>query len=109
MSDPSSTVRTNGAGAAAVLAAGVGSLALGVLAVAGDLVPKFGRAMIFYKPTGLLSGVTTTAIMMWLAAWALLHARWRGRDVEMRGVGIAAFVLLCVAVLLTFPPVEHFF
>lgn len=105
----SSAEKANGAGAAAVLAAGIGSVALAVLSMAGDLIPAFGRAMIFYKPTGPLSGVTTTAILIWLATWAFLHARWRGRDVGMRGVAIAAFVLLCVALVLTFPPMEHFF
>ena len=47
----------NGPGAAAVLAAGIGSLALGVFAFAGDASPPIGRAFNIWNPTGPLSGV----------------------------------------------------
>jgi hypothetical protein len=97
-------VRPNGAGAAAVFAAGIGSLVLAVVAIGAERIPELGHTMNFYKPTGPLSGVTTTAILLWLAIWAFLHARWRKRTVGMGRIGVTAFVLLCVAVLLTFPP-----
>jgi hypothetical protein len=96
--------RPNGAGAAAVLAAGMGSFALGALAVWADHSAAIKSAMIFWKPTGPLSGVTTLAIAAWLVAWANLHFGWRRNDVALRPVLGAALVLLALGLLLTFPP-----
>ncbi|HBK05373.1 MAG TPA: hypothetical protein DDZ81_05855 [Acetobacteraceae bacterium] len=93
-----------GPGAAAILAAGIGSLALGVFSFAGDAVPAINRAFIFWQPSGALSGVTITAIVIWLVSWFGLSRRWAGRDVALGTVNVAAFVMLVVALLLTFPP-----
>ncbi|HEY1767887.1 MAG TPA: hypothetical protein VGG26_09540 [Terracidiphilus sp.] len=93
----------NGPGAAAVLAAGVGSFAVGLFAVAADKSAAMKGWMIFSKPTGPLSGVTTSAIVVWLIAWILLHARWRGKTVALRPVNMAALLLLALGLLLTFP------
>jgi len=95
---------TNGPGAAAVLAAGVGAAALGVFAVLGDMWPAFKKLMIFYKPTGPLSGVTTSAVIVWLLAWAVLEWRWKQKTVRIGRVTVVACVLLVVGLLLTFPP-----
>jgi hypothetical protein len=62
-------------------------------------------AMIFSKPTGPVSGVTTTAIALWPLAWLVLQIGWRGKNVAVRPVLGAAFVLLALSLLLTFPPV----
>lgn len=95
----------NGSGAAAVLAAGLGALVLAVLAVAADRIPAVQHAMVFYSPTGPLSGVTTSAIVIWLIAWFALDRTWRNRTVAMRAVGVAALTMLVLSLLLTFPPV----
>ena len=95
----------NGAGAAAILAAGIGCAVLGILATAGDIWASIGRALNIYNPTGTLSGVTTFAIIIWLVAWAVLGNMWRGRNVEMSRVGLLSFVGLAIGFLLTFPPV----
>jgi len=99
---------STGPGAAAILATGVGALALGVLAFAGDAVRSFGRAMIFWPPSGPLSGVTTVAIVVWLGVWAILARRWARRDVNLVPINIAAFLMLAAGLLLTFPPVMDF-
>ena len=49
----------NGPAAAAILAAGIGCAALGILAFAGDASDTIGRLLNIYNPTGTLSGVTT--------------------------------------------------
>jgi hypothetical protein len=100
---------TNGSGAAAILAAGVGAMALGVMAVAGDKSGAVKSAMIFYRPTGPLSGVTTVAILIWLGCWGLLEWRWRKKSVALGRVCLVALVLLGVGVLLTFPVVGDLF
>ena len=63
----------NGAGAAAILSAGIGSCALGIIAILADKMPSLARMFSIYRPTGPLSGVTTAAILIWLVAWALFH------------------------------------
>jgi hypothetical protein len=96
----------NGGGAAALLAAGVGSLMVALFALAADKSAAIKSAMIFYKPTGPLSGVTTCAVVAWLLCWAILHRRWSGQMVSLGGVSKAALILLGVSLLLTFPPIE---
>jgi len=95
----------NGAGAAAILAAGIGSFALAVLAIAADKVAAIKSLMIFWKPTGPLSGVTTCTIVVWLAAWLVLDRSWTKRDVALARVSTVALTLLMLGLLLTFPPI----
>jgi hypothetical protein len=99
----------NGSGAAAILSAGIGSFALAILAIVGDKSAAIRTALIFYKPTGPLSGVTTTAILIWLATWAALEWRWRKRTVALRPIAAAALVLLGLGLILTFPPIADLF
>lgn len=108
-SNPQAKLNPNGAGAAAVLAAGIGSLSIAAFAILADKIAPIKSLMIFYKPTGPLSGVTTCAIVLWLAVWALLHWRWSWRNVEVGRVTAAAFILLFLSVLLTFPPIADLF
>ncbi len=95
---------TNGSGAAAILAAGIGAFALAVLAIAGDKSAPIAKSLIFYQPTGPLSGVTTAAILIWLFTWGILEWRWRTRTVRAGRINTAALILLGLSFLLTFPP-----
>lgn len=106
---PASASQTNGAGAAAILAAGIGSFLLAVFAIAGDSSAALKSFFIFWKPTGPLSGVTTCAIVAWIAIWAVLHARWRNRTVALARINTIASVLLLLSLLLTFPPIADLF
>jgi hypothetical protein len=94
----------NGSGAAAILAAGIGSFAVAVLTIAADKSALVKDLLVFYKPTGPLSGVTTGAIVVWLAVWAILEWRWRKETISMKPINVVAFVLLGLSLLLTFPP-----
>jgi uncharacterized BrkB/YihY/UPF0761 family membrane protein len=102
-------MRPNGSGAAAILAAGIGAFLVGVFAIAADKWPAFKSAMIFSRPTGPLSGVTTCALVAWLLSWCVLEVRWSRRDVAMGRVSAAALVLLGLSLLLTFPPIADLF
>jgi len=99
---------TNGSGAAAILAAGVGSFALAVLAIAGDKSALVKTWLVFYKPTGALSGVTTLALVVWILTWGILELRWRKKTVAAR-TSLIALVLLGFSLLLTFPPIVDLF
>jgi heme/copper-type cytochrome/quinol oxidase subunit 1 len=94
----------NGPGAAAILAAGIGCAAMGVLAFAADASERIGKALNFYNPTGTLSGVTTLAIIVWLVAWFVLARMWGTKTVDVIRINWISFVLLAVGFLLTFPP-----
>ncbi len=102
--DPVDEALTNGAGAAAILAAGIGCAALGVLALLGDAFSGIKNFLNFYNPTGPLSGVTTLAIVVWLASWFVLARQWTGRDVSINRISYVAFALLALGLFLTFPP-----
>jgi hypothetical protein len=106
---PNAPALTNGSGSAAVLAAGIGSFALAVLACAGDKSAAVKNLLIFYKPTGPLSGVTTTAILIWFFTWGILEWRWRNRMVAIKRINVVAFALLGLSLLLTFPPIVDLF
>ncbi|HEX8963901.1 MAG TPA: hypothetical protein VF801_12940 [Rhodocyclaceae bacterium] len=95
----------NGAAAAALLAAGIGCAALGVFALLGDAFPGIAGFFKFYVPTGPLSGVSVSAIAVWLASWFSLDNSWAGRDADIARVGVAALVLLAAGFALTFPPI----
>ena len=94
----------NGPGAAAILAAGIGCAALGILALVGDASPAIGKLLNFYNPTGALSGVSTVAIVVWLVAWFFLDRAWRTQTVNVTRINLISFALLAVGFLLTFPP-----
>ena len=100
-----SSTLPNGPGAAAILAAGIGCAAQGILALASDASKSFGQLMVFSKPTGGLSGVTTVAIVVWLVSWFVLNRAWRTKSVSLGPVNLVAFIGLAIGLLLTFPPV----
>ena len=100
--------KANGAGAAAVVAAGVGCFALGVLALAGDAFAPVAHVLDLWAPTGPLSGVTTAAIVAWLSTWLLLGRRWARRSVNLAVVNLLTLALVVAGLLLTFPPFMDF-
>lgn len=93
----------NGAALAAYLAAGTGAFAVGFIVLLNE-VGAF-TAPTLYGPAGGVSGRTTLAVVVWLAAWALLHFRWRDRRIDGRSVYVITLVLIALGVLGTFPPV----
>jgi hypothetical protein len=99
----------NGSGAAAILSAGIGCFMIPVFAIAADKSAAIKNLFVFYKPTGPLSGVTTSAIAVWLLAWAFLDWRWRRRTVALRWTNAAALIFLGLSLLLTFPPLAELF
>lgn len=107
-SAPAGTVH-NGSALAAILAAGLGCFALAVLAIAADHLAYLRRLLSFYGPTGALSGVTTVAADLWLAAWLIFHRLWRQRDLPAALICSLSFILLACAFLFTFPPLADLF
>lgn len=94
---------TNGAAMAAVLGAGIGSVAMGVFVLLNEAGVFAAPAL--YGPAGGVTGRTTFATIVWLIAWGVLHARWRSRDVASGSVFTWTVVLVVLAIVATFPPV----
>jgi len=95
----------NGPGAAAMLAAGIGATTVGLFSLLRDAFSGIAHFFNFYGPTGPLSGVTTSAVAVWLIAWYVLGTKWREQEVNLARVGTVAFVLLAIGFALTFPPI----
>jgi hypothetical protein len=106
---PGSASIANGSGAAAVLAAGIGSFAVATFAIAADTSSSIKSLLNIYRPTGPLSGVTTAAVLVWLLTWTVLELRWRNRTIALARTCAIAFALLVLSLLLTFPPIADIF
>jgi len=65
----------NGPAAAAILSAGIGSFAMALITVLADRSAAFKLLLTFSKPVGPLSGVTTIAVVLWIAAWIFLKEK----------------------------------
>jgi hypothetical protein len=94
---------SNGAAMAAVLAAGIGSFALGLFVILNEAGVFVAPSL--YGPAGGVSGRTTFAAAAWLIAWLVAHRRWRDRQVDGGRVLAATLALIAFGLLLTFPPV----
>jgi hypothetical protein len=93
----------NGAALAAFLGAGIGAFAMGVMVILNEA--GLFVAPTLYPPAGGVSGRTTIASAIWLIGWAVLHRRWKGRQLESRRAHAITLILIGLGVLLTFPPV----
>jgi hypothetical protein len=96
---------TNGAAMAAFLAAGIGSFVMGIIVILNEAGIYSVPAI--YSPAGGVSGRTALATVIWLVAWALLHSRWKRRQIESHRVNSATLTLIVLGLILTFPPVWH--
>ncbi len=95
--------KPNGPAAAAILGAGIGCFALGLLVVVSEAIPAFKTALNLYGPVGPLSGKTVAQVVIFLVAWAGLAYAWRGRTVAFGRVYAATLILIALGLLGTFP------
>jgi len=95
---------TNGPAAAAILASGIGSMALGLFTTLAQAITSIKNALNLYDPAGPLSGKTTVAVVVWLVAWGILHGLWKKKQVAFARVFIATVILIALGLLGTFPP-----
>ncbi|HEY3009418.1 MAG TPA: hypothetical protein VGJ63_15320 [Micromonosporaceae bacterium] len=95
--------RSEGPAAAALLAAGVGALTLGLLTTLAEASTDIADGLAFYDRVGPLSGKTIIAVGVWLIAWLVLQLTAARRLALTRTVLVAFAVLLALGVLGTFP------
>jgi hypothetical protein len=108
-SDKAGEADQNGAAAAAILAAGIGCLAVAVLTILVEASERIKGALTLSSRVGPLSGKVAGALAIWLIAWAALHLAWRRRTVPSGAVYVAALVLILLAMAGTYPGVFHAF
>jgi hypothetical protein len=98
------SMRPNGEAAAALLAAGIGSLALGVVTTLSEAIPTFAASLNWMKAVGPLSGKTIIAVVVWLLAWGVLFFVLHKKQVNFSRSFILALLLVGGGLLGTFPP-----
>ncbi len=106
---PGSTKPTpaNGAALAAFLGGTIGAFAMGFFVIVNEI--GLFAAPSLYGPAGGVSGRTTFSTLTWLVAWAVLHHRWKDREIDPRRVFAVGLLLIGLGFLGTFPPVWGFF
>jgi hypothetical protein len=89
--------------AAAVLAGGIGCLALGVFTTLAEASSPIKDWLSWKDDVGPLSGKTGMAVIVWLIAWVALHLFYRDKPFEARRALTIALVLIGLGALGTFP------
>jgi hypothetical protein len=97
------TDKPEGPVAAAILAGGVGCLALGVFTTLAEASLDIKDWLQWSDRVGPLSGKTVMAVIVWLVAWAVLHVVYRAKPFETRRALTIALVLVALGVVGTFP------
>jgi hypothetical protein len=103
------TTEPNGGIAAALLAAGIGCAAFGVLVVLAEASAPVKDLLTVSEGAGPLSGKGLGATVLWAVAWAVLHPLLRHRELPWRPVARATTALVAVGLVATFPPVFQLF
>ena len=101
--DRPDTQEPEGPIAAAVIAAGVGAFALGLLTTLSEMSKTIKDLLNFYDPVGSLAGKTVGAVVIWLVSWALLHMAYCDKGFETRKTLTLALILIALGTLGTFP------
>jgi hypothetical protein len=89
--------------AAALLAAGIGALALGLLTTMAEASEAFRGRLNLNAGVGPLSGKTIWATVIFVVAWIVLYALMRHRDGVLRAATMVFIVLTVLGLLGTFP------
>jgi hypothetical protein len=95
--------RPEGPVVAAILAGGVGCLALGVFTTLAEASTSVKDKLAWSDKVGALSGKTIMTVIVWLISWAILHSVYRNRPAAIGRALTIALVLIGLGVLLTFP------
>ena len=101
--------RATGAGAAAVLAAGIGTFTIGLMTSLASASAGINTALAWKDAVGPLSGKTGVGVLTWLVAWVILHSAWKNRNINVGRTFTWALALIALGFLLTFPPVFEAF
>jgi hypothetical protein len=97
--------RPSGPAAAVILAAGLASFTLGLLSVLTAASTSISNALTLSERVGDVSGLTTSATVVFFASWGALAIFWRHSEPPLARVAAAAAGLIALGLLGTFPPI----
>jgi len=106
--------KPNGPVAAAFVAAGIGSLVLGLFVVLNEISPDINSFLKFDANYGLgsgigpLSGKIALGTIAYLVSWVVLHFYTRGKEVNFGRWFAVALILVFAGFALTFPPIFEY-
>jgi hypothetical protein len=100
---PEAIERPSGPAAAVMLAAGIGSLTLGIVTTLAEASTGFHDWLEWDEDVGPLSGKTIIATAVFFVAWIVLGVLWRRRDVPLRTISLVTLVLIALGLVGTFP------
>ena len=103
------THQRDGAALAAILSAGLGCAAIGLMVVLAEAIPPIKEMLNWWSPAGPLTGKTGVGVIVWIVSWIFLHQIWRRREIAFRKIWLLALLLIVVGWIGTFPPVFEFF
>jgi hypothetical protein len=96
--------KPNGPVAAALLAGGIGSAALGIIVTFSEVSEPFANWLKWNSSVGPLSGKTTLSVIIFFLSWGVLHFIFRGKETNFSRMSTLAFVGLAIGLIGTFPP-----
>jgi hypothetical protein len=106
--------KPSGPVAAVFIAAGIGSLAMGILVVANEVSADIQSFLRFDANFGIgqgvgpLSGKVVLTVVAFVVSWVILHVALRGKEVDFNRALAVAIVLVGLGFALTFPPIFEF-
>ena len=98
----------DGPGAAAIVAAGFGIFALGLLTVLSEVseaIHDFLGDMAFDQGVGPLAGKTILASLAFFISWGILGYLWRDKDPDIKRMFWIGLGFGITGAVMTFPPV----
>jgi hypothetical protein len=93
----------SGPAAALVLAGGIAVLCMGIVTTLGEASTGIADALQWNDRVGPLSGKTLITVIVFAAAWAVLHGLWRRSNPPLRSTAIASAALVVLGLVGTFP------
>lgn len=98
-----------GPGAAAMLAAGIGSFSVGLFTVLAEISPAIKTFLTWVPQVGALSGKTGMAMILFLVTWLVLGTALKNSKITYSTATSLTLALVALGVLLTFPPIFRAF
>lgn len=99
----------NGEAAAAIVAAGIGCLTMGILTVLETAVGGLHTLLQFYPPAGSITGITSLMVVAWLVSWVALHRLWKSKQMNFTRMFVITLVCILLGMVGIFPPFVHLF
>jgi hypothetical protein len=103
------STRIDGPPAAALVAAGIGAVALGLFVTLAEASTGISDWLQWNDRVGPLSGKTILAAVAYFGSFLVLGLWWRSRSFVLRTILIVAGVLVAVGLIFTFPPIFQAF